>query len=73
MGFLIFVGIVVLILVLISKDNKTRRNNTIPPGDWRQQYDAGWAHFIASYRKDSKLKAERQLIDKMLADLRTQG
>lgn len=74
MGFLIFVGIVVLILILISKDSKSRQSSSaIPPGDWRQQYDAGWARFIASYRKDSKLKAEKLLIDKMLSDLRTQG
>ncbi len=74
MGML-FIGLVILIIFVVfrGRDQAAGPESTAAQDRWRGQYDAGWAQFIASYREHAKTKAEKQLIERMLADLAAQG
>jgi hypothetical protein len=72
MGWLLFIGAVVLVYVLSKRaENSTPPSNPVDSQLESRNYE--WAQFIANYYALAHSKAEKGLIRRMLADIAAQG
>lgn len=63
MGILVFIALVILGTVLISKSTKKTNKLALKQRDWE------WVKYIAEYKNIVSTKTEKKLVDSMLADI----